>query len=76
MASVNLDTPFDYIVVGGGTAGLVVASRLTEDVGTRVLVIEAGSDHQDDPLVSTPGFVMAQLGNEKYDWNFGSIPQV
>ncbi|KAK7990654.1 hypothetical protein PG990_014934 [Apiospora arundinis] len=66
---------FDYIVVGGGTAGLVVASRLSEDEAVRVLVIEAGPDHGDDPTVSTPGAVVGQFGNPKYDWNFHSVPQ-
>jgi choline dehydrogenase-like flavoprotein len=72
----DFSTPFDYIVVGGGTAGLTVASRLTEDQDTRVLVIEAGPDNTSDPLVLTPGLVGAQYGNEKYDWNFFSVPQV
>ncbi|KAK8076164.1 aryl-alcohol dehydrogenase [Apiospora phragmitis] len=66
---------FDYIVVGGGTAGLTVASRLSEDEAVRVLVIEAGTDHGSDPLVSTPGAVVQQYGNPKYDWNFRSVPQ-
>ncbi|KAK0652664.1 hypothetical protein B0T16DRAFT_387889 [Cercophora newfieldiana] len=51
------DQKFDYIVVGGGTAGLVVASRLTEDSNIQVLVVEAGPDHRDNPLVLTPEFV-------------------
>ncbi|KAK4038038.1 hypothetical protein C8A01DRAFT_37997 [Parachaetomium inaequale] len=75
MAAVDLDQPFDYIVVGGGTAGLVVANRLTEDSNVRVLVVEAGADRTADPLVLTPGLVGALYGKEEYDWNFCSPPQ-
>lgn len=67
---------FDYVVVGGGTAGLVVASRLSEDPTVSVLVLEAGPDNSSDPLVLTPGLAAAQYGQEKYDWNFSSEPQV
>lgn len=72
----TLAQPFDYIVVGGGTAGLVVANRLSEDSNARVLVIEAGADHSADPLVATPGLVAGLYGKEEYDWNFCSPPQV
>ncbi|KAK1506014.1 GMC oxidoreductase [Colletotrichum tamarilloi] len=71
----DLDSSFDYIVVGGGTAGLVVASRLSEDNGTRVLVVEAGADKSADPLVLTPGLVAGVYGKDEYDWNFTSVPQ-
>ena len=67
---------YDYVVVGGGTAGLTVASRLSEDEHVQVLVIEAGGDHANDPLVTTPGLLTAQYGNDEYDWNFLSTPQV
>lgn len=43
---------WDYIVVGGGLGGLVVANRLSDTAS--VLVIEAGSDRRDDPLISDP----------------------
>lgn len=52
---------FDYIVVGGGTAGLVVASRLSEDPSISVLVVEAGTDHLDDALVLTPGYLRTSI---------------
>ncbi|KAI0780702.1 alcohol oxidase [Trametes elegans] len=48
------DATYDYIVVGGGTAGLVVAARLTEDPTTTVAVVEAGIHHVNEPLVDTP----------------------
>jgi choline dehydrogenase-like flavoprotein len=76
MASADLDQPFDYIVVGGGTAGLVLANRLTEDSNVRVLVVEAGADRTGDPLILTPGLVAALYGKDEYDWNFCSPPQV
>lgn len=75
-SSAELDQPFDYIVVGGGTAGLVVASRLSEDASVRVLVVEAGADRSSDPLILTPGLVAAVYGKDEYDWNFSSTPQV
>ena len=71
-----VDDVFDYIIVGGGTAGLVVASRLTEDSDVSVLVVEAGADHSNNPLVLTPGLAGGMYGNEEFDWNFGSVPQV
>lgn len=70
------DDCYDYIIIGGGTAGLVVASRLSEDADVSVLVIEAGGDKSKDPLVMTPGLMGALYGKEEYDWNFLSVPQV
>lgn len=75
-SSDSLDKPFDYVIIGGGTAGLVVASRLSEDADIRVLVVEAGGDRTADPLVLTPGLAPALYGKDEYDWNFTSVPQV
>ena len=73
--STSLPSEFDFIVVGGGTAGLVVASRLTEDPGIQVLVLEAGDDHSNDPRVTIPALWPSLSGSE-LDWKFVSIPQV
>ncbi|KAJ5471486.1 aryl-alcohol dehydrogenase [Penicillium desertorum] len=67
---------FDYIVIGGGTAGLVVASRLSEDAATSVLLIEAGSDRTGDARIDTPGLITSLYGDKDLDWNFLSEPQV
>lgn len=69
-------TTFDYLIAGGGTAGLVLANRLTEIPTVSVGVIEAGPDLTDDPKVTTPLYMFQMLGDTKYDWNMTSEPQV
>ena len=66
---------FDYIVIGGGTSGLVVATRLTERPDVKVLVLEAGDSYIGDPRVSMPAGWPALLESEA-DWNFKTVPQV
>ncbi|KAK1979599.1 GMC oxidoreductase [Colletotrichum cereale] len=74
IASVMAET-YDYIIVGGGTAGLTVASRLTEDPRMTVLVLEAGADHSEDLNVLAPGLFPAMYGNPEYDWDYKTVPQ-
>ncbi len=66
---------FDYLIVGGGTAGLVLASRLSDDLDVSVGVIEAGSAAAaDEPSVKIPGHGARTVGTE-YDWKFETVPQ-
>ncbi|KAI0884269.1 oxidoreductase [Annulohypoxylon maeteangense] len=65
---------YDFVIAGGGTAGLVLASRLSEDESQSVLVIEAGSDQSDNLQAKIPAFYAALLGG-KADWNFASVAQ-
>ncbi|KAL2422074.1 Dehydrogenase [Exophiala dermatitidis] len=67
---------YDYIICGGGTAGLTVAARLTENPEVTVGVIEAGKNRLGDALVDTPALFLQMLGNKEYDWTFDTVPQV
>ncbi|KAJ7872785.1 GMC oxidoreductase [Mycena olivaceomarginata] len=66
---------YDFVIVGGGPAGLTLANRLTEDPQTQVLVLEAGEARLDDPLINIPGFLGSTVGNASYDWLFSTVPQ-
>jgi choline dehydrogenase len=67
---------FDYIIVGGGSAGSVLASRLTEDPHTRVLVLEAGrADWRIDPFIHMPAALTFPIGSPLYDWQYESEPE-
>lgn len=69
------DEEYDVIIVGGGTAGLVLANRLSENPLVSVLVIEAGVNAASDPRVAVPGLFNAIVGTE-HDWAFATQPQV
>ncbi|KAI1660241.1 putative GMC oxidoreductase [Daldinia decipiens] len=65
---------YDFIIAGGGTAALVVAARLSEDSSQRILVLEAGSDHSEDPRVKIPA-LYAALKKSEVDWDFQTETQ-
>lgn len=55
---------FDFVIIGGGTAGLVIAARLTEDPNVKVLVLEAGENHISNPQISIPALWPSLLGTD------------
>jgi choline dehydrogenase len=67
---------WDYVIVGGGSAGCAVAARLTEDASTRVLVLEAGRpDSWWDLYIHMPAALSFPIGNRFYDWKYESEPE-
>jgi choline dehydrogenase len=67
---------YDYVICGGGTAGLVIAARLTEDPNVSVAVIEAGGNGLNDLLIDGPNLFLQLFGKPQYDWIYETVPQV
>ena len=71
-----VDNSFDYLIIGGGTAGLAVAARLSENPNITVGVLEAGAARLNDPSILTPAAYPTLVGREDYDWLFKTVQQV
>src|SRR5579875_178747 len=67
---------YDVVIVGGGAAGSILGGRLSEDRGTRVLVLEAGrNDSLWDLYIHMPAALSFPIGNRFYDWRYESEPE-
>jgi choline dehydrogenase len=67
---------YDFIIIGGGSAGCALANRLSEDPGTRVLVLEAGRpDYWWDVFIHMPAALTFPIGSRFYDWQYSSEPE-
>jgi choline dehydrogenase-like flavoprotein len=71
-----LATKFDFLILGGGTAGLTIASRLTEDPNVIVGVLEIGKNRINDPRINVPAAHLSLLNDEEYDFKYRTEPQV
>jgi choline dehydrogenase len=68
--------PFDFVIVGGGSAGSALANRLSADPSNRVLVLEAGRpDYAWDVFIHMPAALPFPIGNRFYDWKYESEPE-
>ena len=69
-------TTYDFIIVGGGSAGCVLANRLSADPSARVLVLEAGRpDYKFDVFIHMPAALSFPIGSKFYDWKYESEPE-
>jgi choline dehydrogenase len=70
------DLQYDFVIVGGGSAGSALANRLSADPANRVLVLEAGrSDYPWDVFIHMPAALTYPIGSRFYDWKYESEPE-
>lgn len=75
-AEKDMQNQYDYIIVGGGSAGCALANRLSSDSKVRVLVLEAGRpDYRWDVFIHMPAALTYPIGNRFYDWQYQSEPE-
>jgi choline dehydrogenase len=70
----SLPTDCDYLIVGAGSAGCVLANRLSAEPANRVVLVEAGP-RDDSWLIRTPAAVGALIRHRRYNWNYATVPQ-
>ncbi|ETN03714.1 choline dehydrogenase [Phytophthora nicotianae INRA-310] len=78
LSSIATSREFDYVIVGAGSAGCVLANRLSADPNNKVLVVEAGpSDRNrwDSFLIEIPAAIPINLADKRYNWHFATEPQ-
>lgn len=65
-----MQSKFDFIIIGAGSAGCVLANRLTESGKYKVCLMEAGKDTGSSPLVNIPGAFAAHMFTNKFNWGY------
>ncbi|HMD72405.1 MAG TPA: GMC family oxidoreductase N-terminal domain-containing protein, partial [Steroidobacteraceae bacterium] len=65
---------FDYVIIGAGSAGCVLANRLSAQAATRVLLLEAGG-RDSSPYIHMPAGIARLVGNRQVDWNYYTEPE-
>ena len=73
-AAVRDEGHYDYIIVGAGSAGCVLAHRLGEDVNIRILVLEAGGSDR-ATIISMPSALSIPMNTARFNWGMSTEPE-
>ncbi|WP_220094525.1 GMC family oxidoreductase [Novosphingobium taihuense] len=72
--NVSMNITADYVIVGSGSAGAVLAARLSENPAVTVVLLEAGKDRTKELFVRMPAGSFAMMQRERYDWSYQTEP--